>query len=68
MKKIVFGVVFICSCTDAYAGFTDLSALYRANCIGFNESVSWDLTKQHYLATYSAHKSGFNLWRLYEYK
>jgi len=47
--KILFSIcifVFISASGISHAGFLSLTMFSRANCIAFNESVSWDATRQ----------------------
>ena len=49
--SIVAGLLLVAS-NSATAGLTYFS---RANCLGFNESISWDAWDSHRLRTYSYH-------------
>jgi hypothetical protein len=49
----------------AYAGLNKLTFHSRANCLSFNETVSWDATRKWYLYTYAEHRhlnSKTNSW------
>lgn len=40
---------------SAHAGFHGFTMHSRANCAGFNESISWEFNKYRYLQTFSQH-------------
>jgi hypothetical protein len=43
--------------SGAYAGFAGFTMHSRANCAGFNESISWHFGHSYNLITYSKHTS-----------
>jgi len=53
-KSIVMLVLLAC-CLTAKAGVAALTHHSRANCAGFNESISWRLGYSYLLRTYSEH-------------
>lgn len=60
MPKIFNTIVFITIFTQyelAIAGAHGLTIHSRANCAGFNESISWDATRKYWLETRSRHVS-----------
>ena len=52
MRKCLF---FLLLCSNGYAAFNGLSHHSRANCVGFNETISWDMTQLHTMAVISVH-------------
>jgi hypothetical protein len=54
-KKLHIAVLSISFITHSYAGFHEFTMHSRANCGGFNESVSWHYNHSYNLITYSAH-------------
>lgn len=56
MKKII-GAIFLFCMSNGYAGFWAFTMHSRANCVGFNESVSWHFGHSYMLMTYSNHSS-----------
>jgi len=41
MKKTTIGIVLILAMSNSHAGFKGLTHHSRANCAGFNETVTW---------------------------
>lgn len=56
MKRIIF--LLLCfSAIPVHAAINGFSVHSRANCLGFNESISWDATHIWLLATTSYHEN-----------
>lgn len=56
MIKLKLGVGALVFATNiGYAGAVALTYHSRANCVGFNESISWHLGHEYNLYTYSQH-------------
>ena len=53
-KKIVCSVL-IALAANAYAGWNGNTAHSRANCVGFNESVTWNWQEYHWWEVRSVH-------------
>ncbi|MCU1766127.1 hypothetical protein NTD83_11300 [Pseudomonas protegens] len=54
MRRVSCAVIFLSALTpNAYAYLTELAMFSRANCFGFNESVSWDTIRTWKLETSS---------------
>lgn len=54
LKKVIILVLLLLS-LNAKAGVTALTFHSRANCLGFNESISWHLGTNYKMLTYSEH-------------
>lgn len=71
-SKLILGLSLMAlSMTPSYAGFTAFTMHSRANCGGFNESISWHWNNPRYLMTFSQHYDNGRLncdlsdhWRL----
>ncbi len=55
MKKAILSLLFICIWTSANAAVNILTHHSRANCGGFNESISWELNHNWWLFVSSQH-------------
>lgn len=56
-NKIISGALLLSVSLSANAGFWGFTMHSRANCVGFNESISWHAGHSYYLMTYSHHVS-----------
>lgn len=54
-KKIIIGVVLLHITSFSYAGFFGNTAHSRANCLTFNESVTWNAQEHHWWRVKSLH-------------
>jgi len=64
-KLLILGYGMLCI-ANTYAALNGLSYHSRANCGGFNESISWDFTVYRYLATASYHFASTKLKHITE--
>lgn len=55
MKKIMIIICLTVLFTSSYSGVKNLTHHSRANCVGFNESVSWELGRNWWLWVNSEH-------------
>lgn len=55
MKKSLLLLLFFYSVNFSYAAMKGLTHHSRANCLGINETISWDGTSRHKLAIVSKH-------------
>jgi hypothetical protein len=65
----ITAAILVSASLSAHAGFHSFTMHSRANCGGFNESVSWEFNKSYWLLTNSVHintkkkgDGGCNLW------
>lgn len=56
-KKTLAAILLLTTTTNSHAGFYAFTMHSRANCGGFNESVSWHWQHLYNLITYSNHTS-----------
>lgn len=54
-KKLLFSLAIGSISFSSYAGFWYNTAHSRANCMGFNESVTWNALEWHYWRVQSIH-------------
>ena len=53
--KSMVALLLVALCLNAKAGVTAITYHSRANCVGFNESISWRLGTSYWFQTYSQH-------------
>lgn len=54
-KKVIIVISSLLLSMPIYAGFKEFTMHSRANCGGFNESISWHFNHSYNLLTYSLH-------------
>lgn len=60
LKLVLFASIL--SSSIANAGFHEFTMHSRANCKGFNESISWHFLNPYYLMTYTRHSNPKAAW------
>ena len=56
--KFIYLTSFLLFSIAANAGIAEFTMHSRANCVGFNESISWHLGHSYWLRTESVHMKG----------
>lgn len=57
MKKYLWILIISIFSNSAISGFFSTTSHSRANCLTFNESVTWNWTEQHWWRVQSLHTS-----------
>lgn len=61
-KKIIMFCAAIALTSQAFAGFAEFTMHSRANCAGFNESISWHFKHSYWLLTHTRHTNPDAPW------